>query len=197
MEVLRRRVDEFVAQQQAAKVYQRQSDSDLRMLHAGLKEYCEGRLGYFDALVADCIHEFRVNRGDINLRIDGIQALIDQYELASGEPHEDAPSDDCLSSSDDLLDRMLAVENKMLTLRERVERLDHRFEVVYEGVEAEMNRQGVTDKIMRAQISEVRDMGTQIVSYLDERNMDSVTEAITALQVRSDRINDAHVGSSR
>lgn len=49
--------------------------------YAHLKEYCEGRFGYFDALVSDSIHEFRVDRFDVNRRVDGIQDLIDQYKL--------------------------------------------------------------------------------------------------------------------
>lgn len=119
-------------------------------------------------------------------------SFIDQYELEDDAELDGDASDGQLSSSADLLGRMLEVENKILALREGFELLDHRFEVVCDGVEAALNRHGERDKITHAQIAEVRDTGAQIGSYLDARSIDSVTEAIAALQVRSDCIADAH-----
>lgn len=189
---LRRSFAESAARQEAAWTAQQLDNDELRRKYAYLTEYCEGRFGYFDALVSDSIHEFRVDRGDVNRRVDAVQDFIDQFELAEDAPEDITSIGDGDASFDILMDRMTALEGQMLELRERYERLDRRFEVVYSGMEAAMHRQSVADKSLKDQIAEVRSMGMKIVAHLDARNLDSVMETVTALQVRSDRIDDAH-----
>lgn len=92
-----------------------------------------------------------MGRCDINRRGDGIQDFINQYELYEETPGDAASSVADASISDDLLDRMVALEGQRLELREHYERLDHRFEVVYDGMEAAMQRQYVADKFMQSQ----------------------------------------------